>query len=108
MLRGRRMKLSRGPIRDGRTIAQSPYTGPALEFKKLRHQQAPAFLRARNRLEQRIRGGSRRPNERVRRNHRSVRQSDRSVRKAFDLCVEANLDLAPGEDFLSVNTQARP
>src|SRR5215467_12890937 len=58
MLRGRRMKLSRGPIRDGRTIAQSPDTGPALEFKKLRHQQAPAFLRARNRLEQRIRGGS--------------------------------------------------
>src|SRR6266481_4266945 len=106
VLRGRRMKLTRQPIRDRRTIPQSPDTGPALELKKLRHQQAPAFLRARNRFEQRIRGSSRRPNERVRKNHRSVSQSDRATRKAFDLCPEVNLDLAPGEVFLSVNTQA--
>src|SRR5499427_6166078 len=106
MLRGRRMKLTRRPIRDGRTITQSPDTGPALELKELRHQQAASFLRARNGFEQRIRGSSRRPNERFRKNHRSVCQSDRSARKAFDLCLEANLDLAPCEDFLSVNTQA--
>src|SRR5215471_16588266 len=48
MLRGRRMKLTRQPIRDSRTITQSPDTGPALELKKLRHQQAAAFLRTRN------------------------------------------------------------
>src|SRR5215469_9929336 len=83
VLRGWRMKLTRQPIRDGRTITQSPDTRPALEFKKLGHQEAAAFLRARNRFEQRIRGSSRRPNERVRRNHRSVSHSDRSVRKAF-------------------------
>src|SRR5215469_9503469 len=108
VLRGRRMKLTRQPIRDGRTIAQSPDTGPALELKKLRHQQAAAFLRARNRFEQRIRGSSRRPNERVRRNHLPVGQSDRSARKAFNLCLEADLDLAPCKDFLSVNTQTLP
>jgi len=62
VLRRRRMKLTRQPIRDGRTIPQSPDTGPTLEFKKLRYQQAAAFLRARNRFEQRIRGSSRRPN----------------------------------------------
>src|ERR1700746_532887 len=50
VLRGRRMKLTRQPIRDGRTIPQSPDTGPAMEFKKLRHQQAAAFLRARKRF----------------------------------------------------------
>src|SRR5258705_9187824 len=105
VLRGRRMKLTRQPIRDGRTITERPDTGPALELKKLRHQQAPAFLRARNRFEQRIRGSSCRPNECVRKNHRSVSQSDRSTRKTFDLCLEVNLDLAPGEDFLSVITQ---
>src|SRR6266403_3253113 len=105
VLRGRRMKLTRQPIRDRRTITQSPDTGPALELKKFRYQQAAAFLRARNHFEQRIRGSSRRPNERVRTNHRSVSQSDRSARKTFDLCLEVNLDLAPGEDFLSVNTQ---
>src|SRR5215469_11439010 len=108
VLRGRRMKPTRQPIRDGRTITQSPDTGPALELKKLRHQQAAAFLRARNRFKQRIRGGSRRPNERVRKNHRSVSQSDRSARKAFNLCLEADLDLAPCKDFLSVNTQTLP
>src|SRR5215469_2367864 len=106
MLRGRWMKLTGQSIRDGRTITQSPDPGPALEVKKLRHQQAAAFLRAGNRFEQRIRGSSRRPNERIRKNHRSVSQSDRSARKAFDLCLEANLDLAPCEDFLSINTQA--
>src|SRR5215469_8686878 len=106
VLCGRRMKLTRQPIRDGRTITQSPNTGPVLELKKLGHQQAAAFLRARNRVQQRIRGCSRRPNERVRTNHRSVSQSDRSARKAFDLCLEANLDLTPGEDLLSVNTKA--
>src|SRR6266478_2864326 len=105
VLRGRRMKLTRQSIRDGRTITQSPDTGPALELKKPRHKQAAAFLRARNRFEQRIRGSSCRPNERVRKNHRSVSQSDRSARKAFDLCLQVNLDLAPCEDFLSVNTQ---
>src|SRR5258705_211998 len=78
VLRGRRMKLTRQPIWDGRTITQSPDTGPALELKKLRHQQAAAFLRARNRFEQRIRGISRRPNERVRRNHRPPPQGERS------------------------------
>ena len=51
MLRGRWMKLTRRPIRDGRAITQSSDSGPALEFEKLRHQQAARFLRARNRLE---------------------------------------------------------
>jgi len=51
VLRGRRMKLARQPIRDGRTITQSPDTGPALQFKKFSHQQATAFLRARDRFE---------------------------------------------------------
>ena len=95
VLRSRRMKLTCQPIRNGRTITQSPDTGPTLEFKELRYQQAAAFLRARNRFEQRIRGSSRRPNERVGKNHRSVGQSDRSARKAFDLYLEVNLDLAP-------------
>src|SRR5215469_9181498 len=99
------MKLTCQPIRDGRTITQSPDTRPALELKKLGHQQSTAFLCARNRFEQWIRGSSRRPNERVRKNHRSVRQSDRPAQKAFDLCLEANLDLASCEYFLSVNTQ---
>src|SRR5215472_9219730 len=108
MLRGRRMKLTRRAIRDARTITQSPDTGPASELKKLRHQQAAGFLRARNRLDQRIRSGSSRPNEGVRKSRRSVGQPNRSTRKAFDLCVEADLDLAPGKDFLSVNTQTLP
>src|SRR5579862_555928 len=95
VLRGRRMKLTRQPIRNSRTITQSPDTRPALELKKLCHQQAAAFLRARNGFEQRIRGSSRRPNKRVGRNHRSVSQSDSSARKAFNLCVKADLDLAP-------------
>src|SRR5215469_3288454 len=106
VLRGRRMKPTRQPIRDGRTVTQSPDTRPALELKKLRHQQAAAFLRTRNCFEQRIRRSPRGPNKRVRMNSRSVSQADRSAREAFDLCLEANFDLAPGEDFLSVNTKA--
>ena len=50
------MKLTRQPIRDGGTITQGQDTRPALELKTFCHQQAAAFLRARNGFEQRIRG----------------------------------------------------